>query len=77
MASLPSTERIDRLGETDVSTILRPNDAVAEAQATEVEQLLGAYGALHRDGMLDGEEYEAKRLVLAERAARARRRREP
>jgi hypothetical protein len=82
MASAPSSERIDHGRHGDGSTALRPtevprNDTVATVRATEITELLEAYGALHREGMLDTEEYEAKRLVLAEWAACARRLRQP
>jgi hypothetical protein len=82
MASAPSSERIDQGRHGDGSTALLPttglrNDTVADVRAAELMELLEAYGALHRDGMLDSDEYEAKRLVLAERAACARRLRQP
>jgi hypothetical protein len=82
MASAPSSERIDDGRHGDGSTALlstgvRRDDAVADVRAAEMMELLDAYGALHRDGMLDTEEYEAKRLVLAEWAACARRLRQP
>jgi hypothetical protein len=82
MASASSSERIDQGRHGDGSTALLAttglrNDTVADVRATELMELLEAYGALHRDGMLDSDEYEAKRLVLAERAACARRLRQP
>ena len=63
MASSPNADRIIR----------RSDHAVDDVRATETIELLDACGALHRDGMLDREEYEAKRMVLAQRAASARR----
>jgi hypothetical protein len=82
MASSPSSQRIEHRRDGDGSTALLSttgvrNDTVADVRATELAELLDAYGALHRDGMLDTDEYEAKRLVLAELAACARRLRQP
>jgi hypothetical protein len=82
MASSPSSERIDHGRDADGSTSLlsitrQRTDTVADVRAAEMMELIDAYGALHRDGMLDTEEYEAKRLVLAEWAACARRLRQP
>jgi hypothetical protein len=82
MASSPSSERFDHGRTGDGSTALlstgvRRDDTVADVRAAEMMELLDAYGALHRNGLLDTEEYEAKRLVLAEWAACARRLRQP
>jgi hypothetical protein len=82
MASAPSSERIDHGRHGDGSTALPSadvprTDTVAAVRAAEIMELLEAYGVLLREGMLDTEEYEAKRLVLAERAACARRLRQP
>ena len=63
MASPLTADRITRLSDHTVDDV----------RATETMELLDACGALHRDGMLDREEYEAKRMVLAQRAASARR----
>jgi hypothetical protein len=51
--------------------------SVDDVHAAEMMELLDACGALHRDGMLDREEYDAKCMVLAQRAANARRVRQP
>jgi hypothetical protein len=78
MASSPSSEPTDHGRDRDGSTALLSaggprNDTVAAVRAAEMTELLDAYAALHREGMLDSEEYEAKRLVLAEWTACARR----
>ncbi len=83
MASSLSFERIDHERHGDVSTVLLTNDipprreTVAEVRVTEMMELLDAYRSLHRAGIIDSDEYEAKRLVLAARAACVQRLRQP
>jgi hypothetical protein len=67
MASPPASDRTNQLRDRTVDDV----------HATEMMELLDACGALHRDGMLDREEYDAKCMVLAQRAANARRVRQP
>jgi hypothetical protein len=67
MSSSPTSDKILRIRDQTVD----------ELRAAETIELLDACGVLHRDGMIDQEEFEAKCMVLAQRAASARRVRQP